>query len=101
MTGYACSLDARQKGDRAEAWRRLRRDALLHVRDDGVVVTSTWRRSAEVRRRLDALIEAESACCSFVDFELDERADALVLRATARADAEPAARLIAGLEQRL
>jgi hypothetical protein len=98
MTGYACSLDAREKADCAEAWRRLRRDALLGVRDDGVVVTSTWRRSAEVRRRLDALIEAESACCSFIDFELDERADTLVLRATAPAGAEPVARLIAGLE---
>jgi len=87
MTGYACSLDERQKADCAEAWRRLRRDALLGVRDDGVVVTSTWRRSAEVRRRLDALIEAESACCSFIDFELDERVDTLVLRATAPAGA--------------
>ena len=101
MTGYACSLDARQKVDRAEAWGRLRREALLRVRDDGVVVTSTWRRSADVQRRLDALIEAESACCSFIDFQLEERADTLVLRANAPAGAEPAARLIAGLEQRL
>ena len=101
MTRYACSLDARQKADRAEAWGRLRREALLHVRDDGVVVTSTWRRSADVQRRLDALIEAESACCSFIDFQLEERADTLVLRANAPAGAEPAARLIAGLEQRL
>ena len=101
MAGYTCSLDARQKADRGETWRGLRRDALLHVRDDGVVVTTTWRRSAEVRRRLYALIEAESACCSFIDFDLDERADTLVLRATAPAGAEPAARLIAGLEQRL
>ena len=101
MAGYTCSLDARQKADCAEAWRALRRDALLHVRDDGRVVTTTWRRSAGVRCRLDALIEAERACCSFIAFELDERPDTLVLRATTPAGAEPVTRLIAGLDQRL
>jgi hypothetical protein len=64
-------------------------------------VTSTWRRSADVRTRLVALVEAESVCCSFVAFELEERPDTLVLRATTPAGAEPVARLVAGLEQRL
>ena len=97
MTGYACSLDDWDKADRAETWRALRRDALLSVREGSGVVISTWRRSADVHGRLDALVEAEGACCSFIDFELEERPDTLVLRVTAPPSAEPVARLIAGL----
>src|SRR5262245_20234470 len=97
MTGHACSLDAHERTDRMEEWQALRRDALLVVREERGTVISTWGRSADVRKRLDELVEAEGACCSFVDFELEERPDALVLRATAPAGGEPVARLIAGL----
>jgi MerR family copper efflux transcriptional regulator len=50
------------------------------------------------RERLEAIIAAESRCCPFLTFDLRERADELVLRIDAPAEAKPiAAELVEAL----
>ena len=73
----ACVLSPADQKTRLEEWRALRRDGLLRETRERLVWTSLWRPSEEIRARLEALIEAEKACCSFITFELDD-ADGVV-----------------------
>ena len=50
-----------------------------------------FRKSEEVRRRLEAIVAAEAECCSFLDFSLSEDDGGLVLSITAPTDAEAVA----------
>ena len=72
-----CTLSWVDQKRRLEEWRALRRDGLLRETREGLVWTSLWRPSEEIRARLEALIEAEKACCSFITFELND-ADGVV-----------------------
>jgi hypothetical protein len=68
----ACTLEPSDQKARIEAWQALRRDALIEEIRVGVVSTTLWRRRAGVVERLEQLMEAERACCSFLDFQLEE-----------------------------
>lgn len=94
----ACSLDVGERERRGEEWRALRRGALIDAREQAGVATSTWKRGEGIGERLEALVEAERICCSFLDFDLVDRGDTLVLRVVSPADAEPLARRMLGLE---
>jgi len=45
--------------------------------------------AVEVRERLAALVAAETECCAFLQLELDEQPDALLLTIDAPAGGEP------------
>jgi hypothetical protein len=50
-----------------------------------------FRSDASTRKRLEAIIAAESHCCPFLSFDLREDRDELVLRIDAPAEAKPVA----------
>ena len=76
-TPIACTLTPTDLGARLADWRALRDEALVEESRDGLVWTTLWRRSDDVRERLEALIEGEKECCAFLTFEVDELDDAI------------------------
>ena len=80
VQSIACTLTPADQKTRLEEWRQLRHDALLSESRDDLVWTTLWRGDADVRARLEALIEAERDCCSFLTFKVEDADDALRLR---------------------
>jgi PAS domain-containing protein len=85
----ACSLGADELPQRLAEMAAIGLESLLSVSPDGVL---RFRGDAGTRERLEGIIAAESACCSFLGFDLGEEAGALVLTVTAPEGAEPLAR---------
>lgn len=85
----ACSLSADELPGRLAEIRAVGKDALLSVSSDGAL---RFRADETTRRRLEAIIAAESLCCSFLSFDLRKHAGALVLSVTTPEGAEPLAR---------
>lgn len=88
-TPIACSLSAEELPARLAQMRAIGKDALLAVTPQG---TLRFRADETTRERLDAIIAAESQCCSFLRFELAEDGGELLLSVTAPEGAEPLAR---------
>jgi hypothetical protein len=84
----ACSLDADQLAGRREWANGFAADALIDARPalDGVVLRFRPGAGDDLRR----LIAAESACCPFLTFRIEEKRDSLVLEV----DAPPEARQV-------
>jgi hypothetical protein len=74
----ACTLEAAELGDRLRAWSEVLPRASTRRTEDGRVV-ATYPKDAELLSRLRELIAAEANCCSFLDFRLEERPDAIVV----------------------
>ena len=83
-TPIACSLSADELTDRLAEIRSLGRRSLVSSAEDGAL---RFRGDRDTRARLEAIIAAESRCCSFLSFELREEAGDLVLRIDAPDDA--------------
>ena len=88
-TPIACSLSAEELPARLAQIRAIGDDALIGVTSEG---TLRFRAGDTIRERLEAIIAAESRCCSFLRFELAEHDGELVLSVTAPEGAEPLAR---------
>jgi hypothetical protein len=88
-TPIACSLSSEELPKRLDEIRAIGRDALIDLRPDGVL---RFRAGDQTRERLEAIIAAESRCCSFLRFELVEEPGALALTVTGPDGAEPLAR---------
>ena len=84
----ACSLSNDELPERLAELEAIGRDALLSVSPDGAL---RFRADPAIRARLEAVIAAESRCCSFLNFDLREQAGELVLRIGAPEGAEPLA----------
>jgi hypothetical protein len=84
----ACSLSAEELPERLAEMAAIGRDSLVSVSPEGVL---RFHGTAGTRERLEGIIAAESACCSFLGFDLREEAGALVLAVTAPNGAEPLA----------
>jgi hypothetical protein len=84
----ACSLSADELPKQLAEMAAIGRDSLLSVSPEGVM---RFRGDAGTRARLEGIIAAESACCSFLGFDLGEDAGDLVLTVTAPEGAEPLA----------
>jgi hypothetical protein len=87
-TPIACSLSADELPARLAEVRAVGKDALLAVTPEGSL---HFRADDTTRERLEAIIAAESQCCSFLRFELAEESGALVLSVAAPEGAEPLA----------
>jgi hypothetical protein len=74
----ACTLEGAELGDRLRAWSEVLPRASTRRTEDGRVV-ATYPKDAELLSRLRELIAAEANCCSFLDFRLEERPDAIVV----------------------
>ena len=87
-TRVACSLGADELSQRLAEMSALGKDALMSVSPDG---TLRFRADEPTRRRLEAIVAAESQCCSFLGFELNEDDGDLALTIVAPEGAEPVA----------
>ena len=84
-TARACSLDAAERTERLGEWEALRTDALLSEHLNGDTTVVVLKSSADVKRRLDALIDAEKDCCSFLRFHVTEQDEQITVQVTSTA----------------
>jgi hypothetical protein len=82
----ACSLEAEDFRKRLSAIRALGEVALLDVetRPDGAVLS--FGDSDQVRAELSSIVEAEAACCSFLELSVRSEAERLILTISFPAD---------------
>jgi hypothetical protein len=85
----ACTLEAGELGDRMELIATLTADALVDQQPIAGGVRSRFRAAAGIEQRLRDLIDAESRCCRFLQFELTRDAGAWTLDITGPRAAEP------------
>ena len=84
-TPIACSLSAEDLPARLAEIRAIGADALLGVYGGGAL---RFRDDGATRTRLEAIVAAESECCSFLGFDLRADGEELELRITAPAGGE-------------
>ena len=85
----ACSLDATELTARVAAMTALGRDALIDARCEPGRAELRFAGRDGVRRRVEAIVAAEAQCCPFLDMDVRDEPDAVVLRITAPAAADP------------
>lgn len=90
----ACSLDAGAAKDRYGEWERLLADGLLGRQDvpGGVLLAL----DPGVLARARTLVEAERACCAFLDLRLRDDVVPASLRITGPPETLPVIALLAG-----
>lgn len=90
----ACSLDADDYATRLAAVRDIGEIALVRAEhhDDGAGADLFFRDGDEIRRRLQAVVEAEATCCAFLDIDLHAEPGVLRLSISGPADAVPVIR---------
>jgi hypothetical protein len=93
----ACTLSPADMPQRAADIRALGRDALLTVERSEARATLRFRRDSATRTGVETIVAAESKCCAFIDFELSDAADAIVLTLEAPAGGEPAMHMLVDL----
>jgi hypothetical protein len=88
----ACSLGAEDYRERLSWIRKLGEVAFLDVeaRPDGAVLS--FRNSEEVRAELSSIVDAEAACCSFLELSVHSEGERLILVIAAPLDAMPVVR---------
>jgi MerR family copper efflux transcriptional regulator len=75
----ACSLEAREASERAEAWRGLAERALLTRERSQSQARLVFRSRPDIEVALRELAAAEEVCCPFLDLELTRAGDRLTL----------------------
>ncbi len=73
----ACTLESSQLLDRMQAWQQVVSQA-TSLRIDDRRIIATYPNDAQLLRRLRELVGAEAACCSFLEFSLEERPDEII-----------------------
>jgi len=76
----ACSLGADDFRQRLKEIATLSTESLTAHGTDGDAHVFRFRSDPETRRRLEDLVAAESECCPFLDLQLSQEGDELVLR---------------------
>jgi hypothetical protein len=79
----ACSLGATDLAARGAELRALGGDGLLQVSEEPGRAVLRFRPAPDIRRRLEAIVAAESECCPFLDFRLEQDAESTVLTISA------------------
>jgi MerR family copper efflux transcriptional regulator len=79
----ACTLSATDLAERGEELRALGGDGLVSVSEEPGRAVLRFRADADIHRRVEAIVGAESECCPFLDFRLEHDSDAIVLTITA------------------
>jgi hypothetical protein len=87
MTEIACTLSPDRVPGRLALIRGLTDDALLDQQPIPGGVRSRFRAGAE--REVRELVDLESHCCAFLDFQITRQEDAVVLDITGSSDARP------------
>jgi hypothetical protein len=95
-TPIACSLGAAQLEDRLAAIAEIGASGLIAHSNDGGRHWLRFRAEPVIAERLEAIVAAESECCSFLDMSLSREGDELVLTIGAPEDAQAVADELAG-----
>jgi hypothetical protein len=90
---YACTLEDSELLARIQAWQRITRQATSRQVEETRIV-ATYPTDAQLLRELRALIDAEAECCSFLEFTVEEKADAVVTELRFLPDTPPAMRTL-------
>ena len=96
-TPLACTLGTAEMPHRHAQIASLGQDGLLSVEHGEQQAVLRFRPGAELRRRIDEIVEAESRCCAFVAFQVEEKADATLVTIEAPPGGEPTLRGLADL----
>jgi hypothetical protein len=89
----ACSLGADGQRERVAEWRSVLAAADARSETEGGT-RYVFRRGDEMRDRVRALAAAESECCGFLHFDIQERPEGLTMTVTTHPSAEDALRFI-------
>lgn len=81
-----CSLGADDLRRRLDEIAALGGESLVGGHADGDTQVLRFRRDPATRQRLEEIVAAESKCCAFLDLDLGEDGEALVLRISAPGD---------------
>lgn len=82
----ACSLEADDLRQRLVKIAALGERSLYGRNAEGDSRVVRFRRDPETRRELSTIVAAEARCCGFLDLDLSDDGDALVLRIAAAED---------------
>ena len=94
----ACTLSATDRLARGEELRALGRDGLLNGTEADGRAVLRFRPDPSVRRRVEAIVAAESECCAFLEFEVvHEDASTVVTISAPNGGAETVHELAAAL----
>ncbi len=89
-----CTLQPPELSDRLVAWKRLSECALRERRPTASGMQLVFYAEQGVERELRELARLEADCCSFADWKVERREDALVLDVTAPPERVPAVRAL-------
>jgi hypothetical protein len=78
-TPIACSLTGAEMPARLAGIASLGRDALDSARTNDARAVLRFRAGARTRERLEAIVDAEARCCSFLRMELRDQPGAVLL----------------------
>jgi hypothetical protein len=84
----ACSLEATELPARFAEITRLGDDALIDVHRAPGHAELRFAAGDDIRDRVEAIVHAEAQCCGFLNMEVRDEPDLVVLRITASADAD-------------
>jgi hypothetical protein len=73
----ACTLDGSELLARMHAWQQVTSRATSRRVEDTQII-ATYPKDARLLQQLRELIAAEGACCSFLEFTLEEKANSVV-----------------------
>jgi hypothetical protein len=96
-TPMACTLGTAEMPHRQAQIAGLGQDGLLSVEHGKQQAVLRFRPGAELRRRIDEIVEAESRCCAFLAFQVEEQTDATLVTIDAPPGGEPTLRGLADL----
>lgn len=93
----ACRLGGAEMRDRQAQIAGLGQDGLVSIEHKTQRAVLRFRPGAELRRRIDEILDAESRCCAFLDFQVEEEADATLVTIDAPPGGEPTLRGLAAM----
>lgn len=91
-----CSLGAGDLEQRLVEIGSIGSDALVGHEVQGGKHVLHFRSNPHIRRRLDEIVAAEAECCAFLDLDLSQRGDELLLSIGAPEAGQPTADALAG-----
>jgi hypothetical protein len=72
-----CTLEGPELLARMHVWQQVASRATSR-RVEGTRIVATYPNDAQLLQQLRELIDAEAACCSFLEFTLEEKADSIL-----------------------
>lgn len=83
-----CSLGPADRDTRLREWQSLRNDALICEDANPERTVAVFTRSDDVMSRLQALIDAEKGCCSFLRFKVTEEGENITVVITSATEGD-------------